>query len=61
MSAPPDESPPPPQPTGLLALILLPLQAMLNIGLSLFAALVSGILGAMIPGDKEDTGEEEGD
>ena len=45
----PSHEPPPPPPSGLLALILLPLQSVLSIGLSLFAALVSGILGSVIP------------
>ncbi|MFT5680684.1 MAG: hypothetical protein ACI8RZ_001590 [Myxococcota bacterium] len=54
-------SKPPPQPTGLLALLLLPLQAILTIGLQLFAALMQGILGAFIPknGDNPSEGEEE--
>jgi hypothetical protein len=56
--SPPEQSQPPPQPTGLLALILLPLQAALGAGLRLFAALISGILRALLPGSPGETGEE---
>jgi len=52
---------PPPQPSGLLALLLLPLQAALASGLKLFAALVSGILSAAIPGMGKDVEEDSRD
>ena len=54
-----EQPPEPPQPSGLLALILLPLQAALSAGLALFSALVSGILRAFLPGQTARTEGEE--
>ena len=54
------EAPPPEPPSGLLGLLLQPLQAAVAAGLALFVALLNGILGAMIPGAASKTpGAEE--
>lgn len=50
------------EPRGLLGLLLWPLRAAIELGLLLFAAFVSGVLGALIPGLRSpDEGQGTGD
>lgn len=54
------DTPPPEPPSGLLGLLLQPLQAAIAAGLALFVALLNGILGALIPGNtSKPQGDEE--
>ncbi|MCB9777154.1 MAG: hypothetical protein H6742_01155 [Alphaproteobacteria bacterium] len=41
-----------PEPGGLLGLLLWPLRQAIEIGLKLFAALVAGVLSALLPGGR---------
>ena len=55
------DAPPPEPPSGLLGLLLQPLQAAVAVGLALFVALLNGILGALIPGTTSKTQGDDDD